>query len=78
MHTDYTNPETGYVNEELGNAIETAINSLSNNYATIARKFFLEELSHEEISNDLSIPVGTVKGTISRAKEMLRKRLSNF
>ena len=71
-------PEHDMVNSELGDAIENAINSLPQTYQTIADLFLLKEKSHEEISVDLSIPIGTVKGTISRAKKLLQKRLSNF
>lgn len=77
-YTDNTNPESDMVNDELGASIENAIRSLPQAYQTIIDMFFLKERSHEEISVDLNVPIGTVKGTIFRAKKMLRKRLTNF
>ncbi len=32
---------------------------------------YYEELSYEEIANELAIPLGTVKAQLFRAKEML-------
>jgi DNA-directed RNA polymerase specialized sigma24 family protein len=55
-----------------------AIVQLPMQYQRVANQFFIQEKSHEEISNYLSIPIGSVKGTIHRAKDMLRKRLSNL
>ena len=78
LYTDFTNPETNMVNEELGLTIEKAVRSLPQAYQTIVDMFFLKEKSHEEISTDLNVPIGTVKGTIHRAKKMLQKRLTNF
>jgi RNA polymerase sigma-70 factor (ECF subfamily) len=78
VHTDGLTPEHTVQNNELGDAINTAINSLPQAYKTISDLFLLKELSHQEIADTLSIPIGTVKASISRAKELLRKRLTNF
>jgi len=77
-YTDNTTPETDMVNNELGNTIMNAIISLPSKYQTIVDMFLIKEKSHEEISESLSIPIGTVKGTIHRAKKLLQKRLTNF
>ncbi len=78
FHTDYTNPYTDMVNSELGATIQKAIDSLPETYHNIADMFFLQEQSHEEISTALDVPIGTVKGYIFRAKELLRTHLTNF
>jgi RNA polymerase sigma-70 factor (ECF subfamily) len=78
VHTDYSTPETALQNSELGSAIHEAIQSLPQNYATIADMFFIKELSHDEISTTLNSPLGTVKVGIHRAKEMLRSKLMNL
>ena len=79
QHVDNVTPESLLQNEELGCAITAAINELPASQRTIADMFMLQELSHEEISARLGdIPIGTIKGTIHRAKQMLQTRLLNF
>ena len=78
VHSDYSNPEKVMVNNELGEQIHLAINSLPKKQSAIMNKFLVEQLSHEEIANLLAIPIGTVKATINRAKEILREKLINF
>ncbi len=76
--SNYLTPETELVNNEIGEHVMDAIISLPSKYQTIIDKFFIEEKSHEEISTELNIPIGTAKGMIHRAKKMLQTRLSNF
>jgi RNA polymerase sigma-70 factor (ECF subfamily) len=77
-YTDNSSPESEIINSELGNSIDNAIASLPQTYMTIAHMFLVKQNSHEEISNALDVSIGTVKGTIHRAKELLRIRLSNL
>lgn len=76
--TDNITPESQYENNELGNSIMDAIIELPENYQNVIDGFLIEQKSYEEISIDLDIPLGTVKGRISRAKEMLRNKLINL
>jgi len=55
--------------------INDYINSIPEQYSVILNMFFLNDLSHEEISQILKIPVGTVKNRIFRAKEKLKELL---
>ena len=38
---------------------------------------FFEELSYEEIANELNIPLGTVKAQLFRAKEIMYNHLQS-
>ena len=78
IHTDNGNPEKEMINNQLGDKIMDAIISLPSNYQTIVDLFLIDQKSYDEIAEHLSIPLGTVKGSISRAKEMLRTRLINL
>ena len=78
IYTDNVTPETEMISDELGENIMNAIISLPSSYQRIADLFLIEEKSYDEICATLDIPLGTVKGTISRAKELLRKRLTNL
>ena len=45
--------------------------NLSTKYRLMIELRYYEELSYEEIANELEIPLGTVKAQLFRAKEML-------
>lgn len=55
--------------------IEKYVASIPEQYSVILNLFFINDLSHDEISKILKIPVGTVKNRIFRAKEKLKEIL---
>lgn len=69
-------PEQTFVNNESGQLVINAINSLPQSYRRLSEMFFLEECSHQEIVNELNIPLNTLKVQIMRSKAMLRELLS--
>lgn len=77
-NTTGCNPERNMINNELGEHIINAVASLPSIYQRIADLFFIEEKSHDEICKTLNMPLGSVKGNIFRAKELLRNRLTNL
>jgi len=77
-YTNNINPYTEYNNNELGENIHNAINELPINCKKIAYLSLIKDLSYNQISKSLNIPIGTVKATVFRAKEMLRNKLLNF
>jgi len=54
-----------------------AIRLLSPGYRAVFNLFVIEGLSHEEISKKLGISVGASKSNLSKARDNLRKLLSN-
>lgn len=54
-----------------------AIRLLSPGYRAVFNLFVIEGLSHEEISQKLGISVGASKSNLSKARDNLRKLLSN-
>lgn len=46
-------------------------------YSLILNMFFINDMSHDEISKTLNLPLGTVKNRIFRAKEALKKLILN-
>lgn len=63
--------------KEQRNFIEEAINSLPAKYREVIVYRHKEDKSYEEIADQLSIPVGTVKARIFRARELLKKKLKD-
>ncbi len=51
------------------------VRRLPEKYRALVLLCYFEGLSHEEAAHRLGCPIGTVKGRLSRAREMLRKRL---
>jgi RNA polymerase sigma-70 factor (ECF subfamily) len=67
--------EKNVTESEIKNIINQYINAIPEQYSVILNMFFLNDLSHEEISVILKIPVGTVKNRIFRAKEKMKELL---
>lgn len=57
--------------------ITTAIENLPDKYRQVIEMRHIEELSYHEISEELDLPLGTVKAHIFRAREMLYKALKD-
>jgi RNA polymerase sigma-70 factor (ECF subfamily) len=74
-----------YVTEKrtLDNEAQKLVNGfleqVPEKYATILTLFYINDLSHEEICETLSLPIGTVKNRLFRAKDKLKQAmLSKF
>ncbi len=59
--------------KEMQDFVNNFLSSIPEKYSVILTLFYLDDLSHEEISDVLSLPLGTVKNRIFRAKEKLRE-----
>lgn len=58
---------------EIQQIVTKYLNEIPVQYSLILILFYVDGLSHEEISNLLGIPVGTVKNRIFRAKEKIKE-----
>lgn len=61
---------------ELGQAVGRAIAALADHYRMPFVLFHQEEMSYEEISQALALPLGTIKSRVHRARERLYEELS--
>jgi len=76
---DYSfHPELELERKQQRLSIEVAINSLPPKYREVIVYRHKDDKSYEEIADLLSIPVGTVKARIFRARELLKKKLKNI
>lgn len=64
-------------NTELANIIASAIVKLPSKQQIVARLYYYDELSVQEISEVLNIPIGTVKSRLSGLRAKLKKILKN-
>lgn len=68
-------PEDDIESLELQDTIQRAISKLPEKYRSVIVLKYIEELSLNEISEILDMPLGTVKTRIHRGRETLRKQL---
>jgi RNA polymerase sigma-70 factor, ECF subfamily len=71
-------PDTEVENMDLQDAIQKAISALPEKYRSVIVLKYVEELSLNEISEIMDLPLGTVKTRIHRGREALRKQLRNL
>jgi len=76
IRDDTTSPEGDYLYAEKKKQIQAGIENLPPGYRRVIELRHQQEKSYEEISQLLQIPLGTVKARIFRAREMLKKMLS--
>ena len=64
--------------KEREHAVQSAISELPERYQLPLVLRDLQELSYEEISDTLTLPLGTTKSRINRARHMLKDKLRSF
>ena len=72
--TDY-DPETALFGHDLAGILGTAIEQLPPLYRTLISLYHQQELSYEEIAQITSLPDGTVKNYLFRARKQLKQYL---
>lgn len=79
LHRDFPDyqegPESQLISKERTNQIQFAIDSLPEKYKQAIVLRHSQDRSYEEIAEELSLPLGTVKVRIFRAREMLKAKL---
>lgn len=71
-------PEDAAMQMELQDRIQYEISKLPDKYRAVIVLKYIEELSLQEISEVLDLPLGTVKTRIHRGREALRKQLNKL
>jgi RNA polymerase sigma factor (sigma-70 family) len=64
-------PEENYIKKQGADRVREIIDKLKPRYKEIVELFYLEELSVEEISQRLELPVATIKTRLFRARDLL-------
>lgn len=75
--SDALDPEEQYIREQRQLIMRTLLNKLTEKYRVMIELRFFDEMSYQEISEQLDLPIGTVKAQLFRAKELLYDVLKN-
>ncbi len=70
-------PEEIMISKQKEKLLHSIVNQLSPTYRHIVELRYLQELSYQEISESLSLPVGTVKARLHRSRELLLQIMRN-
>lgn len=68
-------PEEELLADELQNEVQDAILDLNPKYRSVMVLRYIEDLSLQEISDSVQLPISTIKTRIHRGREALRKKL---
>lgn len=71
LRSNTLNPEETYIREQKLKMTRSLLEKLNHKYRLMIELRFFEELSYDQISKELNIPLGTVKAQLFRAKEIL-------
>ncbi|MFO7918160.1 MAG: RNA polymerase sigma factor [Anaerolineae bacterium] len=72
---EYGDPAEATMRQEERAVLWKTVKYLPPKYRTVIDLFYQKQLSYQEIAELLSIPLGTVKGHLNRARKALAKRL---
>jgi RNA polymerase sigma factor (sigma-70 family) len=71
-------PDQAASRNELGLILRAEVDGLPAKYRSLVLHSYLEGKSNEQVARLLRCPVGTVKGRLSRARDLLRARLGRL
>lgn len=68
-------PEEARIHDEKVNVMRDLVKKLKPRYRDLIEKRYFEELSYEEIAEQMSLPLGTVKAQLFRARTFLAEMM---
>ncbi|MCU0362065.1 MAG: sigma-70 family RNA polymerase sigma factor [Bacteroidales bacterium] len=71
IQSDLPDPEESLIMHQKVTALKEIVSQLKPRYKTLIELRYFKEYSYEEISSELSLPIGTVKAQLFRAKTLL-------
>lgn len=72
------NPERAFDRRDVQEAVQRALNSLSDDHRTVVALHHIEGLDVKDIAKTLKVPAGTVKSRLARAREELKRKLGHY
>jgi RNA polymerase sigma-70 factor (ECF subfamily) len=77
IKADGLNPEEHMVKKQKVKLMREVVEKLKPRYRVLVEMRYFDELSYEEISDKLELPLGTVKAQLFRAREFLANIMKN-
>jgi RNA polymerase sigma factor (sigma-70 family) len=74
---DSLDPEENLINQQKVVLLRSVVSKLKPRYRKLIELRYFHEFSYEEISEELELPIGTVKAQLFRARELLYNILKN-
>lgn len=69
-------PHSGPHDTALHGELHRAVQLLHPNYRSVVSLYYWQGLPYTEVASIMGVPIGTVRGWLSRAKQQLKKELS--
>lgn len=76
--SDGSDPSVRFLENIMDEEIEVALKELPEEYRSVVVLVDIGELSYEEAGIVLNCPTGTIRSRLSRAREILRRKLSEY
>jgi RNA polymerase sigma-70 factor (ECF subfamily) len=76
--SEMLDPEENVINKEKIELMREVVQRLKPHYRKLIELRYFKEFSYEEISNELNLPLGTVKAQLYRAREFISNILKNL
>lgn len=77
MKSSGLDPEENFIKKQKTELIRLLVDNLKPKYKEMIELFYFKEMSHEEISKKLNLPIGTIKAQLFRARDLLYSALKN-
>lgn len=72
------NPNEVMLKNQRKEYIQMAVEKLPDKYKILVELRYFQELSYEEVAEELELPLGTVKAQLFRARELLNQELAHL
>ena len=77
IQSDTPDPEANMINDQKIKMMRSVVSKLKPRYRSLIELRYFKEYSYEEISDQMELPLGTVKAQLFRARELLNNILKN-
>ena len=71
-------PEHSLISAESGNAVRRAVSTLKEEHRLVVTMHYMEGMGVHAIAEVMGVPKGTVMSRLSRAREILRRKLAPY
>ncbi|MDX2246735.1 MAG: sigma-70 family RNA polymerase sigma factor [Bacteroidia bacterium] len=78
VKTEDLDPNESMLKDQRRRYLNMAIERLPEKYRMLVELRYFQELSYEEVAEELQIPLGTVKAQLFRARELLNQELKDL